>query len=117
MITTVPNSTLDKLRISDNPSLDRRRTLTDTQRQEIRTIWFSTHEADRPTMTALGEQYKVHRTVIARVLDPERNKRHVEQQKLRAKDGRYRNKEKARKNLQSCRDYKLKLLQEGKLSM
>lgn len=116
-MTTAPSSVLDKLRISDNPSLDRRRKLTDTQRMEIRKIWWESHEADRPTMTALGEVYKVHRTVIARVLDPERNKRHVEQQKLRARDGRYRNREKARRNLQSCRDYKLKLLQEGKLSM
>lgn len=117
MITTAPKRSIDKLRISDDPSLDRRRKLTEAQRAEIRKKWWDTHEAERPTMTALGEEYNVHRTAIAGILYPERDERQRAKYKQRAKDGRYYDSEKARKNLKNCREYKLKLLQEGKLSM
>lgn len=112
---TITSTTLDKIRISDHPELDRRRKLTDKQRLNILYEWWGIHEAERPTMTALGEKYGVHRTVIARVLYPERSALDREKQKLRAKDGRYYDRETSQKNLKNCREYKRLLIQEGKL--
>lgn len=110
-------STIDNIRISDYPAFDRRRKLTEQQYKEIHAAWFDVHESERPTLTALGERFGVHRTRISQILYPERDSRDKKNRQTRQKDGRYYNREKARQNLQSCRDYKRQLIEQGELSL
>lgn len=108
---------VDQLSISKNgnPSLDRRRKLTDEQRQNIRNEYFNTAESDRPTMTSLAQKYGVDRRLIQFILFPEREKRHKQRASKRWKEGRYYDRERSRKNMQNYRDYKRRLLKEGQL--
>ncbi|MCC2248906.1 hypothetical protein JUJ52_02905 [Virgibacillus sp. AGTR] len=111
-------ATIDKLSIrkhGTNEKLDRRIKLTTDDKEAIRTQYFNAHEGERPTMTSLAAKYNVDRRLIQFILFPEREDLQKKQASLRQKDGRYYNKEKGRKNMQEYRDYKRKLVKDGKL--
>lgn len=83
---------------------DRRVTLTDTEREEIRNIYpkFSQRE--------LAKQYQVSRRLIQFILSPERYEKAREQFRNRRMDGRYKeSKEKRAKDMRDHRRYKAKL--------
>lgn len=110
---------IDTLTINSHgsdPKLDRRVKLTDEQRSEIWDAYHTQTGAARPTMTDLAADYGVDRRLIQFILFPEREARQKELAKQRRKDKRYYDKEKARQNMQSYRNYKRQLLQEGQLS-
>lgn len=113
-------SKIDNVRINangPNKKLDRRFKLTDDDRQTIRDRYFNVHEAERPTMTSLANEYGVDRRLIQFILFPERAERHKELAKERRKDGRYYDKERERVYKQNHRDYKRELIKSGKLEV
>ena len=109
---------IDKIRINqngDNHELCRNRKLKKGDREKIRREYFNAHDEDRPTQTALAKKYNVDRRLIQFILFPEREERHKALAKERSKDGRYYNREKGRMAMREYRDYKRKLVAEGKL--
>ena len=95
------------------PEQDRRRKLTDEQREEIRHKYKTGLYSQR----ALAREYKVSRRLITFVIDDSKREHCAEQFKERKKDGRYAySKEEWAAIQREHRAYKYRLYKEGKLS-
>jgi len=111
---------VDKITIQqhgDREKLDRRVKLTNAQKENIRTNYFATSEADRPSQRALAKQYGVSHRLIQFILYPERERENKERLRQHQKEGRYYNTDKQRTYMQKHRAYKRALVEEGKLQL
>jgi hypothetical protein len=94
---------IDKLRVPKEK--DRRRKLTDEQREEIK----KKHESGQG-IRALAREYSVDKRLIQFILFPERYEKAKKDFKERRKDGRYKpSKEERRETMRDHRAYKKKL--------
>lgn len=112
-------SKIDSVRINankENAMLDRRRKLTDDDKNTIRRIYFTEPVGKRPSISFLARQYNVSRRLIQFILFPERKARQDTLAKERRKDGRYYDKEKGRTHMRDHRAYKRQLIRSGKLN-
>jgi ribosomal protein L19E len=99
-------------KIKLDPSQDRRRKLTDEQKEEIKQIYKSGVCGTRP----LAKQFGVSRRTIQFIVDEEKKQRCAEQFKQRRKDGRYKpTKEEWARTVREHRRYKQKLYLNGEL--
>lgn len=92
------------------PEDDRRRKLTDAQREEVRT-----QHAQGASQRALSTSYGVSRRLISFILDPAKEAASKAAYAERRKDGRYYNPEKHTAQVREHRRRKHKLYTEGKL--
>ena len=91
---------------------DRRKKLSDEQREEIREKYSTGLYSQR----ALASEYNVSRRLITFVLDEEKQKRNAELFKQRKADGRYKpTKEEWAKTIREHRRYKQELYLKGEL--
>ena len=98
----------DKLRIPKN--LDRRRKLSDEEKDEIREKYKTGTTSHR----RLAKEYNVSQKSIFLIVNPEGREKEREYQKLHWKD-KY-DKVKHNESIRKTRAYKLKLYQEGKIT-
>ena len=100
-----------KFKIPKN--LDRRRKLTDDDRQNIKNMYFEDHLLIRE----IARYYEklCSRRLIQFVLFPERAELQAKHHKENAKDGRYYNKDKWREQMKRHRQYKQVLYLKNKL--
>lgn len=100
-------SIVDPLRVGKD--LDRRRKLTDDEREEI---------ALNPrglSQRALAREYGVSRRLITFILDPKKHEENKQRRQERGGSKAYYDVDKHRESMQGHRKYKRKLLDEGKL--
>ena len=91
---------------------DRRRKLTDEQKEEIK----SKYESGLYSQRQLASEYGVSRRLVTFIIDPQKLERAKELWKERKADGRYNpTKEEWNKTIREHRKYKQKLYLEGKL--
>ena len=91
---------------------DRRKKLTDEQREEVRNKYSTGLYSQR----TLAKEYNVSRRLISFVLDEEKQKRNAELFKIRKSDGRYKpTKEEWAKTVKEHRRYKQGLYLKGEL--
>jgi hypothetical protein len=93
------------------PADDRRRKLTDAQREEIRE-----QAAQGASQRALATHYGVSRRLISFILDPEKEAAAKRAFAERRKDGRYYDPAKHTESVRTHRRHKHKLFEEGKLA-
>jgi transposase len=93
------------------PADDRRRKLSDAQREEIRT-----QHALGASQRRLAEHFGVSRRLISFILDPEKEARAKAQYAERRRDGRYYDPEKHAAAIREHRRHKHALYREGKLA-
>lgn len=96
----------------NNPKLDKRVSLTEEQRENIR----QEYAAGGISKRGLGRKYKVSPRLIDFILFPERQEKAKQQFAERQKDGRYYDKEKHREYTKKHRDYKKELHGQGLLN-
>ena len=95
------------------PEYDRRRKLSDDQKDEIR----HRYNTEIISQRQLALEYNVSRRLISFILDDEKRKKCAEQLKERKKDGRYRqSKEEHARTIREHRRYKQELYLSGKLT-
>lgn len=100
----------EKIKLSETQ--DRRRKLTDKQREEIRNKYATGLYSQR----TLAKEYNVSRRLITFILDDEKQKRNAELLKERKLDGRYKpTKEEWAKTVREHRRYKQELYLKGEL--
>lgn len=93
--------------------LDRRRKLSEEQKEEIR----YKYETGLYSQRKLASEYNVSRRLIQFVLDKDKYERAKEQRRERGKDGRYAySKEEWAATMREHRQYKQKLYVDGKIS-
>lgn len=91
---------------------DRRRKLTDEQKEEIK----KKYETGLYSQRKLASEYKVSRRLISFIIDSEKYETAKEQFKKRRADGRYKkSKEEWAKTMKEHRQYKQKLYLDGKI--
>ena len=96
------------------PEYDRRRKLSDEQKEEIRHKYGTGLYSQRK----LAREYNVSRSLIVCVVDNERYERLKAQRRERAKDGRYKcTKEQGAAIMRERRAYKQRLYLEGKIKL
>ena len=96
------------------PEYDRRRKLSDEQKEEIKHKYGTGLYSQRK----LAREYNVSKTLIACVVDNEKYERLKSQRRERAKDGRYKcTKEQWAAIMRERRAYKQKLYLEGKIKL
>lgn len=99
-------------KIKLNETQDRRKKLTDKQREEIRDKYATGLYSQR----TLAKEYNVSRRLITFILDDEKQKRNAELLKERKLDGRYKpTKEEWAKTVREHRRYKQELYLKGEL--
>ena len=98
----------EKIRLS--PSQDRRRKLTDEQKQQIKELYATGLYSQR----ALAREFNVNRSTIAIIVNPERAKAVSERRKEHANDYKY-DKETWAKVKREHRHYKQSLYLKGEL--
>lgn len=98
---------LEALRLT--PKFDRRRKLTEEQKEEIR-------KRKDKSSRQLAKEYGVSRRLIVFIQHPERLERQKELYRERRKDGRYYNREDHTESIRQYRNYKRELLKKKKLS-
>lgn len=99
-------------KIKLNEAQDRRKKLTDKQREEIRRKYSTGLYSQR----TLAKEYNVSRRLITFILDDEKQKRNAELLKERKLDGRYKpTKEEWAKTVREYRRYKQELYLKGEL--
>lgn len=100
----------EKIKLSETQ--DRRRKLTDKQREEIRNKYSTGLYSQR----TLAKEYSVSRRLITFILDEDKQKRNSELLKERKLDGRYKpTKEEWAKTVREYRRYKQELYLKGEL--
>ena len=100
----------EKIKLSETQ--DRRRKLTDIQKEEIRHKYATGLYSQR----TLAKEYNVSRRLITFILDEEKQKRSAELLKERKADGRYKpTKEEWAKTIREHRRYKQELYLKGEL--
>lgn len=91
---------------------DRRRKLTEEQKQEIRRI----READGMSQAALAQMFGVSKRLVQLILDPEKEKIAKQRYAERAKDGRYaKSKAEAAAIYREYKERRQTLISEGKI--
>lgn len=99
-------------KIKLNETQDRRKKLTELQREEIRNKYATGLYSQR----TLAKEYNVSRRLITFILDDEKQKRNAELLKERKLDGRYKpTKEEWAKTVREYRRYKQELYLKGEL--
>lgn len=99
-------------KIKLNETQDRRKKLTDKQREEIRDKYATGLYSQR----TLAKKYNVSRRLITFILDDKKQKRNAELLKERKLDGRYKpTKEEWAKTVREHRRYKQELYLKGEL--
>jgi DNA invertase Pin-like site-specific DNA recombinase len=93
------------------PADDKRRKLTDAQREEIRE-----QHAQGASQRQLAVHFGVSRRLVSFILDPEKEARQKQQFAERRKDGRYYDPQKHTEQIREHRRHKHKLYTEGKLA-
>jgi hypothetical protein len=91
----------------NNEKLDRRKKLTEAQKEEIRKSDLS--------LRKLAEMYDVSKRTIQYIKDPEKKRQNLLRRKERGGWLQYYNKEKHTKAIKEHRDYKKKLMDDGLL--
>lgn len=100
----------EKIKLTETQ--DRRKKLTDKQREEIRNKYATGLYSQR----TLAKEYNVSRRLITFILDDEKQKRNAELLKERKLDGRYKpTKEEWAKTVREHRKYKQELYLKGEL--
>lgn len=101
------------LKLKIPPELDKRRKLTDPDREDIKRLFF----IEGLAIKEIARRYekKCSRTLIQFVIYPERLKRQRKLHKERRKDGRYYDKDKWREQMKTHRRYKQGLYLANKL--
>ncbi len=90
------------------PKLDRRRKLSEAQKEKIRAEYKQGNISQRE----LARKYEVSRRLIVFCIYPERLQQNKELYKERRKDGRYYNKDKHKEAIKNTRKYKQSIKDE-----
>ena len=98
-------------KINLKPEQDRRRKLTDEQKQDIREHYATGTTSQRKLAAAYG----VSRRLITFILDPEKKKRDLENRAARGGSKQYYDREKHTRTMREHRQYKQKLYVNGEL--
>ena len=99
----------DRVKI-EHTEFDRRIKLSQEDKKEIEKCF-----KDGMSIRAIQRKFKVDRRLIQFVLFPERQKRNVEMRQKRGGSSVYYNKTYQAKKIKATRDYKKRLLEEGKV--
>jgi len=94
----------EKIRL-EGTKYDRRRKLSDEQREEIRTI----RRLYETSYIKIARMYNVSKSLVIYICNPEIEKRNKERHKKLRKDGRYYDREKHNKSIKEMRRYKQEL--------
>lgn len=104
-------SKVDKISIN-NPKLDKRIKLTDTDKENI----VKEYESGNISITSLGKKYGVSKRLIQFTLFPERKEMARQRFLENRKEGKYYDKEKHNEYMKKHREHKKDLLDKGLLN-